>query len=551
MFVRFFRCVVKAALVNVPKALLEALPFGNAIGDFARDAIRNWKEQTPEPAERRAEVQELVAASTEEVRREAEQAVAAVAADQPEPMRRALVSYLAQLPGTVRQSLRCVADPTGRTVPAQLSVDRAEDVLSLLPVRPPRFQPGMCLGDWVLEELLGVGGFGEVWKATNPHLPPVALKFCTDATAAKALRNEAALLGRVIQQGRHPGIVALLDTNLNNNPPFLKYEYVAGGDLSRLIRSWVRLPVARLVDKSIHLMRKLADIIGFAHRHGIVHRDLKPANILLQPTAAGGFSLRVADFGIGGVSASRAMEQARIDTTRGAVLTEALRGACTPLYASPQQMRGEPPDPRDDIHALGIIWLQVLTGDMTVRVSAEWRDELVERGIPGPVLDVLGKCLATKAERRFASATDLATELTRVSQATESGLEADATDYRWARLRGGAQAFLEKRAPERIAIWRRAAEWGAASGQWLLGSCLCRGAGVAQDEAEGVGWLRKAAEQGHDGAQCGLGYCYMNGTGVARDEAEGLSWYRKAANQGDAGAQFNLGWCCQNGLGIA
>ena len=116
---------------------------------------------------------------------------------------------------------------------------RAAVRMELLPAQMPRYQVGdrpPGIGDWELEELLGVGGFGEVWRARNPHLAdPVALKFCLDPKAAQWLRHEAALLGRVMAQGKHPGIVPLLDTYLNGDPPCIKYEYVAGGDLSGLI----------------------------------------------------------------------------------------------------------------------------------------------------------------------------------------------------------------------------------------------------------------------------------------------------------------------------
>src|SRR5262249_8586254 len=121
--------------------------------------------------------------------------------------------------------------------------DEPGQLLALLPRRLPRFRPGdrpPGAGDWELVELLGVGGFGEVWKAHNPHfdgVPPVALKFCLDPEARdRLLRHEAAVLNQVLRHGKPPGIVTLQHTYLSADPPCLEYEYVSGGDLSVLVR---------------------------------------------------------------------------------------------------------------------------------------------------------------------------------------------------------------------------------------------------------------------------------------------------------------------------
>jgi hypothetical protein len=383
--------------------------------DLAKEVWRCWGQGRPEPG-LRAEVQALAALTSEEARPIAEDIVLELAADQPASVRLALVTCLAEVPASIRRARRSPADPDGRAADFPLLLTGPHDLLPLLPARLPRFRPGQRpwgIGDWELEELLGVGGFGEVWKARNPHLAePVALKFCLDPDAATVLRHEAALLGRVMSQGRHPGIVRLLHTYLGADPPCLEYEYVPGGDLTGLIARLHREPGPAPMAEATRWMAEVADAVAFAHRLDppIVHRDLKPANVLLQPRP-GGFMLRVADFGIGGLAHDVGGLGTRT-TTHGPLLWTVLRGAHTPLYASLQQRLGEPPHPRDDVYSLGVIWYQLLTGQRAiVGVPAEWREELAERGVGEAVLRLVGACLATRAERRPADAGNLADAL--------------------------------------------------------------------------------------------------------------------------------------------
>jgi formylglycine-generating enzyme required for sulfatase activity len=415
-----------ALLKFVARAALNVAGFGVAgeivvdvLPEMARD-VWDWWGKNKKPAELHAEVMEVAQLTPAEARQRAEEIVAKEAAGQPEALRKALTAYVAQVPVAIRQSQRCPADPSGRTLSLGLSLVKSDDVLQLLPTRLPRYQAGdrpPGIGDWELEELLGVGGFGEVWRARNPHLPdPVALKFCLASKAAQWLRHEAALLGRVIAQGKHPGIVPLLDTYINGDPPCIKYECVTGGDLSGLIGQWRRSPPRDHVAECTRLIHELADIVAFAHQlhPPIVHRDLKPANILLQPTEDGTVRVRVADFGIGGVAVQQAREQTTCGVSRGAFLATALRGSCTPLYASPQQQRGENPDPRDDVYSLGVIWYQMLTGDLMTGAAADWRDEMEARGVPENVRRLLGACLSSRPEKRPANAAVLAAELARL-----------------------------------------------------------------------------------------------------------------------------------------
>jgi formylglycine-generating enzyme required for sulfatase activity len=409
--------------------LVDVLP------EVARDVCAWWKKDCS-PEERRAEVQALARASAAEVREAVREAVASVAGDRPPEVQRALTAYLAQVPAAVRQSLRRPADPAGVSLPLSLSLVEPDDVLPLLPARLPRFQagdrplPGI---DWELEELLGVGGFGEVWKARNPHfdaVPPVALKFCLDPAAKdRLLRHEAAILNQVLRQGKHPGIVALQHTYLSADPPCLEYEYVPGGDLTGLLHEWCQEPPGpERAARVARLMLDLARTVGYAHRLSppIVHRDLKPANVLVQRRAGGEYLLRVADFGIGGVAAGQALAPARRNVSQGQFLVTALRGAHTPLYASPQQMRGLPPDPRDDVYALGVIWYQMVTGSLVAGRpgGTRWAQRLTGLGMTPAQVELLGACVEEEPADRPADAADLADRLAALGNGAGPGAPA-------------------------------------------------------------------------------------------------------------------------------
>ena len=290
-----------ALLKFVAKALGNALG-GGVAGDLlvdvlpavAKDAWEWWsKDRTAE--QRRAEVEALAQAGMAEVQQQAAFIVQEVAPDKPLAVRQAVETYLTGVPASIRRTLRRPSDPTGTTAPATLVLRNSNDLLRFLPPDLPRFKPGdrpLLGADWELEELLGRGGFGEVWKARNPHLPsvgPVALKFCLDPASAMVLRNEVAVLDLVMRQGKHPGIVQLLHTYLSAKTPCLEYEYVEGGDLTGLVQEWQQANGGPSPQQAAQVITRLAEIVGCAHKlePPIVHRDLKPANVLVQRSAEG------------------------------------------------------------------------------------------------------------------------------------------------------------------------------------------------------------------------------------------------------------------------
>lgn len=409
MFGRLFRCVAKAVAKNCGKLLL-----GNFVGQVISDTWDFWSHECQSEKQRLAEIEAIAQATPADVRVEVEKVVGELEIDLSPDQSKQLSIYLSFIPAAIRRSLRRPSDITGTSLPLHLSLRSPEDLVQFLLANPPRLHVGdrpIAQLDYELVELLGVGGFGEVWKARNPHfdsLPPVALKFFFDNVATEFLRHEASVINQVMRQGKHEGIVQLRQSYLRASPACLEYEYVDGGDLAGLVRGHKsQNPMGPA--RATTIIREIAEIVSFAHQCDppIVHRDLKPANVLIQSRADRTYQFKIADFGIGGVAVQCAIEQTRRGTAQEALLVSGLRGSHTPLYASPQQMRGYPPDPRDDVYSLGVIWFQLITGDLSSGIVPEWREEVRERGLADPLVLILASCIVAKAENRLPNASAL------------------------------------------------------------------------------------------------------------------------------------------------
>jgi serine/threonine protein kinase len=257
-------------------------------------------------------------------------------------------------------------------------------------------------------EPLGTGGFGEVWRATHELIPnDKAVKFCTDPVAKqRLLTHEGKLISRVIKECRGPNVVSLLDADLSGETPWLAYEYVGGGDLASQILVWQTRPAEERVARATEALRVLAETAGRFHTltPPIVHRDLKPANILV---AADG-SLKITDFGIGGIVAQKALSGSQDGGTAYTRAASMLSGAYTPLYASPQQQRGEKADPRDDVHALGVIAYQMLTGRLDQSPGPKFDRHLRVLGAPEELIELIGDCVDPEAQHRPANGIEIA-----------------------------------------------------------------------------------------------------------------------------------------------
>jgi serine/threonine protein kinase len=213
-------------------------------------------------------------------------------------------------------------------------------------------------GRFMLEECVGFGGMGTVYKAldlrkleASDRNPYIAIKvlnvqFQGHPKSLIALQREA----RKAQTLAHPNIVAVYDFDRDGAMVYITMEYLSGKALSQMLRApdFHSLPF----EEAMKVVSGMGKALAYAHERGFVHCDFKPANVILTDTGG----VKVIDFGIARVF-QKAEEAA--DVT---VFDPGSLGALTPAYASPEMLENREPDPRDDIYALGCITYELLTG---------------------------------------------------------------------------------------------------------------------------------------------------------------------------------------------
>ena len=215
---------------------------------------------------------------------------------------------------------------------------------------PPVITPGTTLGHYVIRAALGVGGMGEVYEAEDSRLHRrVALKVIRqDVTADPVRRARLEREAAAAAMLNHPNIVTVHSLEQDTTALFITMELIEGSTLADTIPS-NGFPLARVLS----LSAQLADALNAAHARGIVHRDLKPTNVMITRDGA----VKVLDFGLSKVA---------VDQPAGGFTTETLtldnRLVGTAPYMSPEQIEGQPADPRSDIFSLGVILFEMATG---------------------------------------------------------------------------------------------------------------------------------------------------------------------------------------------
>jgi serine/threonine-protein kinase len=259
---------------------------------------------------------------------------------------------------------------------------------------------GESIGQYRIEEKLGEGGVGEVYRATDLVLSrEVALKRLRPELARRPdvverFRSEACTLAQL----NHPNIAALHHFDRDGDDWFMVMEYLDGITVSGLLQQAGPLPL----DDALSIFVQALEGIGYAHARGVVHRDIKGSNLIVLPDGR----VKIMDFGI-----ARVLGAER--------LTLLGHPVGTPEYMAPEQIRGEEIDGRADIYALGALLYALLSGETPFRGGSDYElmraqienapPSLAGRvaGLPDGIDAAALRALAKDPADRFASAAEL------------------------------------------------------------------------------------------------------------------------------------------------
>ncbi len=270
---------------------------------------------------------------------------------------------------------------------------------------------GSILGDYEIQESIGQGGMGVVYRARQLSLDrPVAIKIlpsrhCADHDYVNRFLREA----RAAANLNHPNIIHVFDAGVANDIYFLVMELMDGQNLGQIVRERGRLREY----EALHIIQEAAKGLAFAHSNDIIHRDVKPENIMLTSHRA----VKIGDLGL---AKWKPKESDLALTADGASLG-------TPYYISPEQIRGgKDVDARSDIYSLGMTFDHLLRGEPAFVGSTpaeilaqHLSDEIPPIPLAGsdisePILELLAGMTAKKREDRIQQMSDVTSAIEQI-----------------------------------------------------------------------------------------------------------------------------------------
>ena len=309
---------------------------------------------------------------------------------------------------------------------------------SIASEQPPVTGTGARFGVYELQELLGRGGMGAVYRAERSDRElrqVVAIKIIErawlDPRAVERFRGERQILAGLV----HPNIARLLDGGTRDDGiPYLVMEYVEG----LRIDEYCALQGLGIAGR-LRIFLPLCAAVDYAHQKLVVHRDLKPSNVLVTP----GGEPKLLDFGI-----AKVLDSGTSSSTQTLVLT--------PDFSSPEQVRGEEVTTATDVYGLGAVLYHLLTGepphqvaglsplelDRAICQTPPVRPSLHRRELAGDLDNILLKALHLEPGRRYRSAHELATDIERYLERRPVRATPDGWGYQGTEVRSAARHSL-------------------------------------------------------------------------------------------------------------
>ena len=286
----------------------------------------------------------------------------------------------------------------------------------------PQLSPGTMFGPYRVDALIGAGGMGQVYRATDPRLGrSVALKvllpeLSLDPESGSRFEREA----RVLASLNHPNIAAIHGLEESGGVHALVLEFVEGPTLAGRI---ARGPLP--TKEALTIARQIASALEVAHERGIVHRDLKPANVKITPAGA----VKVLDFGIARVTSPTDGTAPTSAATRTGLVIG------TPAYMSPEQARGLAIDKRTDVWAFGCVLYEMLAGRgaFAADTASDSLAKVIERDpdwttlrsdVPESIRRLIRRCLQKDPANRLHDIADARIEISDALSTPERSVDA-------------------------------------------------------------------------------------------------------------------------------